>query len=120
MDSQFTSPLAQISQLRNQDIRDRAHLVSAIEVVNDEGLNVVEIDGTLYVYTEFVRPDDGIFDIEVVGRNVTTILSNQLETHGLNPQAITALLQAIDAVPERRRRFHRNVTWREYLAKGSH
>lgn len=111
--------LAQISQLRNQDIRDRQQLINAIEVLNDKGLNVVEIDGTIYASTEFVRPDDGIYDIEVVGRNITALISNQLDTHGLAPQALTALLQSIDAVPERRRRFHRSLLWREYLAKGS-
>lgn len=95
--------------------------VEAIELLNDWGFRIVEIEGVLYIAEEFYYPGvDGSEVVEVLGQNVSKWVHNQTQTHGLTEQAKTQMQQEISQLPLRRRKFSVNTMWKEYLSTTAH
>jgi len=92
--------------------------VSFIEIINDLGYNVVYIDNTYYIYTDFQIPDDVITEISLIGKNVTSIIENQPNTFGLDKLRQRELVDKISVMKQRRRQFHKNTAYVKYLANG--
>lgn len=92
--------------------------IGFIEIINDLGYNVVFIDNTYYVYTEFIIPDDVVTEISLIGKNITDIIEHQPDTFGLDKLRQRELIDKISVMKSRRRQFHKDVIYVKYLANG--
>lgn len=99
------------------DTRKKA-MMGFIEILNDLGLNVIYIDGTFYVFTDFqpIEPDAGITYVTLTGKNITADVENAIQKEGYTPQMKTELFQRIGIMKDRRREFDGNISWKKYLA----
>ncbi len=92
--------------------------IEAIELLNDWGHRVVDIDRTVYIVTEFypIGHEGAESSVELLGQNITSWLFNQTQTKGLTESAKLALQSNLTNIPQRRRKFSANVQWKEYLS----
>jgi len=91
--------------------------VEVIELLNDWGFRIVDIESTLYSVSEFIVPgEEGSEVVELSGQNITKWVIDQTRTQGLTDQAKNAMISQISQMPIRRRKFSRDVKWKEYLS----
>lgn len=96
-------------------------LLNVIELLNDWGYNIVEIDNTLYIVEVFDPKQKEISEHhELVGQNITTWVHNQTQTKGLTKQARMAMQQQLATLPNRRRKFSGDLKWKEYVSQQGH
>lgn len=95
----------------------RLQMTGFIEVLNDIGFNLLYIDKTFYVFTEFepADPSSGINYITVIGRNVTFEVENAVQKEGYTERIRIELFQKIESSKPRRREFSPDTEWRKYL-----
>ena len=96
----------------------KTHMLGFVEVLNDLGLNVLYIDRTFYVFSEFEAADASIDVnyISVKGINITSDVENALQKEGYTEQMRTELFQKISVMKYRLRKFSANTEWKQYLA----
>ena len=99
-------------------VKDPEHfvMIGFIELINVIGLNLVSIDNTFYVFTEFLPVDEVINEIELVGRNVTFLIENQTANAWSTQLKKTELIQKIMDLPSRRRVFTPGTEYVKYLS----
>lgn len=95
----------------------RNAMVSAIELMNNLGLNIVWIDGAFYVFTEFIPADQDNQYISMQGKNITEMVENTLDTRGFDKQRQIELFQKIEAMPSRQREFSPETEWTKYIGR---
>lgn len=98
----------------------KTHMLGFIEILNDLGLNIVYIDRTFYVFSEFQPPDPSV-DVNYIsleGINITSEVENAIQKEGYNEQMKTELFQKIAVMTYRKREFASHMEWKKYIAKG--
>lgn len=90
--------------------------VNVIQLLNSMGYNIVHIDNTYYVISNFIYIQDGIYEIELVGKNITDIIENRTETTGVSNQFILEISNDIDSRNEYRRQFDSSTQYIKYLS----
>lgn len=93
-------------------------MLGFIEILNDLGLNVLYIDRTFYVFSEF-DPADKSIDVNYItvkGINITSDVENALQKEGYTEQMRTELFQKIGVMKYRLRKFSADTEWKQYLA----
>lgn len=87
-----------------------------IEILNDWGRHIVEVQGIIYDVDEFIQPDtEGSLCIEILGRNITSVLQNQTVTQGFSIDQKQAMIQKIEALTVRRRKMSPLIAWSEFI-----
>ncbi len=96
--------------------------IEAIELLNDWGFRIIDIDNTLYIVEEFIPAGEEGSEgrIELIGQNITAWIHNQTQTQGLDEMAKRALFQLVETLPIRRRKFSPNATWKDYISQRAH
>lgn len=96
--------------------------IEAIELLNDWGFRIIDIDRTLYAVTEFypIGHEGAESAVELVGQNITSWIFNTTQTLGLTDAAKLGLQSQLANIPERRRKFSANVQWKEYCSATAH
>lgn len=96
----------------------KSQMIGFIEILNDIGLNIVHIDRTFYVFTEFESADPSINAnyISIIGKNITAQVENAVQKEGYTERMKTELFQKLDGEKGKRREFSANIEWRKYLA----
>ena len=88
-----------------------------MEILNDWGRWLVEIDGVVWDVDEFIHPETHGSDCsELVGRNISGILSSNTTSTGFSEHEKNIILQKLNNITTRRRKFSPLLPWKEYLA----
>ena len=94
---------------------EHATIVNFIELLNEIGINVASIDNSFYAFTSFIPVDDNINETEIVGRNITLLVENEIATAASTDLRKNELIGRISEIPTRRRVFHRSISYVKYL-----
>lgn len=100
--------------------QEKQHRVGVIELLNDLGIRVIDIDQTLYAVEDFIYAESESPYIEIVGMNITSIIQNQTQTLGLSKGEADRIIQLISTSTTRRRKFSPNTEWKEYVSTQAH
>jgi len=95
---------------------EHATIIGFLELLNDIGMNIVGIDNSFYAFTSFESADDILVDIEMTGRNITLLVENETATAASTILKKNELIGRIDEIKPRRRKFHRDTLYVQYLS----
>jgi hypothetical protein len=90
-------------------------MVGFIQLLNDIGINIVEINNSFYAFTSFECADDILPDHELMGRDVTKIVEDEVANAASTQLKKNELISRINEIPLRRRKFHRDMRYSQYL-----
>lgn len=91
-------------------------MIGFIELLNEMGLNVVHIDNSFFMFTSFQEVDDVINEIEIQGRNITSLIESETATAKTSHLRREELITRINEISTRRRQFHPNTPYTKYLS----
>lgn len=95
---------------------ERVLMIGFIELLNEMGFNVVWIDSTFYAFNEFIPIDENINEIELSGRDITSLVENETATAASNHLKKNELISRISEMKPRRRQFPPNTPYTKFLA----
>jgi len=99
---------------------DQKRRLGMIQILNDKGYNIIHIDNTYQLFTEF-EPANEAADIHFIfmrGKDVTSIIEQAIDKNGYTPMMEQELAQLISQEPERAREYSKDTPWIKYIAKG--
>ena len=82
-----------------------------VKVLNDTGIQVLEIDGEYFAISEFTPADNNVPYSIVKGKHITSIIKDHLN-FGLQGQQLLSVQQRIDQLPDRDIQFSSNYQYK--------
>lgn len=90
-------------------------LYNLVKVLNDGGLQIIEIDGEYFSVDDF-RPADKNTPYHIVkGKHITDMMGTHLGT-GLQGQLLEGFLQKVNALPSRYVQYSEGTPWKQMIS----
>ena len=90
-------------------------LYNLVKVLNDGGLQIIEIDEEYFAVTDFSPADKNTPYHIVRGKHITDIISNHLGT-GLQGQRLESFIQKVEAMPARYVQYSEGTPWKQMIS----
>lgn len=85
-----------------------------IKILNDEGLQILEIGNEYFTVTEFFPADHNTPYHKLLGKHITKVIVTYLHT-GLQGQQLAAAVQMIESLPDRDVQYSNLYKFRQFI-----